>query len=65
MATTSTYHLYDGDTAEDLGVATHPQVDASLAAGSEGFILIDTDGNVVEPGSWAARQPGSRKVYVG
>lgn len=56
--------LCDASTAEVIGVATQEQVDASLAAGETGIILIDADGDVVEQGSWGARQPGVRSVYV-
>jgi hypothetical protein len=56
--------LFDGDTAEAIGPATTAQAEASFAAGVEGFILVDADGDVVTDGSWAATQPGVRKVYV-
>lgn len=60
----SNLSLYDGDTAELLGPATDAQVAASVAAKPDGIILIDADGDVVEPGSWAAERIGVRKVYV-
>lgn len=61
---TTTTDLYDADTAERIGQATSEQTEASLAAGPEGIITIDADGDVVEPGSWAAQQDGARRVYV-
>lgn len=56
-------HIYDAETGEQLGEVTAAQGKASAAAGPEGFILIDADGDVVEAGSWAAQQAGVRKVY--
>lgn len=56
--------LYDFETGEPIGPATTFQTAASFMAGPEGHILIDADGDVVEPGTWAAQQPGTRKVYV-
>ena len=56
--------LHDADTADKIGPATVEQTEASLAAGDTGVILIDADGDVIEPGTWAAQQPGTRKVYV-
>lgn len=61
---TAAYDLYDIETGEKIGPATQDQIDASLAAGDEGGIVIDSDGDVVDDGSWGAQQPGSRKVYV-
>lgn len=56
--------LVDSETGDDLGEATAEQIAASDAAGDEGHILIDVDGNVVQDGTWAAQQAGTRKVYV-
>lgn len=64
MTTQHTADLFDSDTAELIGPATEAQIAASLAAGETGHILIDADGDVIEPGTWAAQQPGVRKVYV-
>lgn len=58
------YTLHDYLTGERLGTATPAQVEASLAADDEGVIMIDADGNVITPGTWAAQQPGTRSVYV-
>lgn len=59
-----THTLYDADTAEPIGPATGAQASASLAAEPTGIILIDADGDPVAEGSWGARQPGTRAVYV-
>ena len=57
--------LYDADTGEMIGKPTGEQIDASLADAAGGRILIDADGEViVDAGSWAAQQPGVRRVYV-
>lgn len=63
VAHDSCWRLCDSDTGEDLGPATSQQAEAS-ARTVEGHILIDTDGDIVEPGSWASQQPGVRRVYV-
>jgi hypothetical protein len=55
--------LHDSETNEVLGDATNEQITHSLST-VEGHILVDADGNVVQPGTWAAQQPGVRKVYV-
>lgn len=55
---------YASETGAEIGPATAEQYAASIKAGDEGHILIDADGDVVEPGTWAAQQPGVRKVYV-
>lgn len=60
----TTFRLFDGDTTDEIGPATAAQIEASLAAGDTGLILIDGDGDVVEDGTWAAQQPGVRKVFV-
>lgn len=53
--------LMSGDTAEPIGRATRAQYLASMAAGPEGFILIDCDGGLLD----ARREVrGARKVYV-
>jgi hypothetical protein len=62
--TTHARSLHDSDTGDRIGCATVDQIDASYRAGDTGEILIDTDGDVVSSGSWAAQQPGVRKVYV-
>lgn len=62
--TTPARTLHDSDTDELIGTATPAQIDASDAAGDTGHILIDTDGDVVSPGTWAAQQPGVRRVWV-
>lgn len=59
----TTASLYDSDTAELIGPATTAQIEASMAT-DEGHILIDSDGDVVTDGTWAAQQPGVRRVYV-
>lgn len=56
--------LCDADTGECVGPATVAQAQASLAAGETGFILVDSDGDVITSDSWAAQQSGTRKVYV-
>jgi hypothetical protein len=58
------WRLHDGDTGADLGAATPAQIVASLADEPYGIILVDADGDVVSPGTWAAQQPGVRSVYV-
>lgn len=55
--------LHDSDTTEVIGVATAEQIEASHRT-VEGHILVDADGDVVEPGTWAAQQPGVRRCYV-
>jgi hypothetical protein len=57
------HRLYDYATGDDLGPATTEQIEASLAAGDDGAILIDADGDFVKPGSWGAQQPGTRPVF--
>ena len=59
----SGWRLRDSDSGEDLGPATSQQARES-ARTVEGHILVDADGHVVEPGSWAAQQPGIRRVWV-
>lgn len=56
--------LYDAETTERIGVATAEQIEASHAAGETGVILIDASGSPVTEGSWAAQQPGTRRVYT-
>ena len=56
--------IHDSDTGEMIGDATVDQIDASDLAGDTGHILIDADGDVVSPGTWAAQQSGVRRVYV-
>lgn len=58
------WSLYVADTGQWLGEATDAQVAASVAAKPDGIILIDADGDVVIDGTWAAQQPGVRKVHV-
>ena len=55
--------LRDGDTDASIRPATAAEIVQSLAT-AEGGILIDADGDVVQDGTWAAQQPGVRKVYV-
>lgn len=64
--TTTEYfdELFDADTNDAIGPATADQINASLAAGPTGIILIDADGDVVEFGTWPANQKGVRRVYV-
>lgn len=62
--TTDARTLHDSDTGELIGTATAAQIDASDGAGHTGHILIDTDGDVVTVGTWAAQQPGIRRVWV-
>lgn len=59
-----TDYLIDSETGCHIGAATPAQIEASDNAGPEGHILIGADGDVVQPGTWAANQPGTRKVYV-
>lgn len=62
-----TAHLYDADTADDLGIATAPQMaasDYSEAKGENGIFLIDADGDVCPDGSWDSQQAGVRRVYA-
>lgn len=56
--------LMDAETDELIGPATPAQIEASLAAGDTGMILIDADGDVIEQSSWDADQPGVRTVWV-
>jgi hypothetical protein len=63
-ATTTGADLMDADTGDKIGAATPAQIEASLAAGDTGIILIDADGDVVDDGTWAAQQPGVRRVWV-
>ena len=56
-------HLHDSNTTDVIGVATAEQIEASHRTG-EGHILVDADGDVVDPGTWAAQQPGVRRCYV-
>lgn len=62
--TETTRNLLDADTTEFVSIATAAQIEASDAAGDTGIIRIDSDGDVVEPGSWSYDQPGTRTVYV-
>ena len=54
--------LFDSETTALLGFATAAQFEASMAAGPEGHILIDDDGDVVDPGGFYADT--ARKVFV-
>ena len=56
--------LFDYATGDVVGAATPEQIEASLAAGDAGAILIDAAGYVIADGSWEAQQPGVRTVYV-
>jgi len=56
--------LYDADTNDRIAPATDDQIEASAAAGETGIILVDSDGTVLTPGTWAAEQPGVRHVYA-
>ena len=62
--TAAQYDLFDANTADKIGPATPEQIEASLAAGDTGTILVDADGNVVADGSWEHQQPGVRTAYV-
>jgi hypothetical protein len=66
LSTTSApkFDLFDADTDENLGEATSEQVAAWFFSDNEGFILIDEDGLVLIPGTWAAQQHRHRTVYV-
>ena len=64
MTTSTNPTLFNADTTDEIGPATAAQIEASLAAGDTGLILIDADGNVIHEGSWEAQQPGARKAYV-
>jgi hypothetical protein len=64
MTTNTTPQLRTADTDEVIGEATPAQIEASLAAGDTGIILIDADGDVIDDGTWAAQQPGVRRVWV-
>jgi hypothetical protein len=60
---TEAQRLYDSETSECLGLASHSQIDASATADDDyGRILIDSGGNVVEPGGFGSQ--GARKVFV-
>lgn len=62
-----THIMRDADTGDLLGEATPAQRQASNksnSTGQHGIILIDADGDVIAPSSWAATQPGTRKVYT-
>lgn len=57
--------LLDYNTGDKISPATPEQIEASLAAGDTGAILVDADGNVVADGSWEAQQSGVRTAYIG
>jgi hypothetical protein len=57
-------YLFDSESNDRIGAATAEQYAASILAGEAGHILIDISGVVVKEGSWEARQPGTRKVFV-
>jgi hypothetical protein len=63
-----THHLFDADTGDDLGPATPEQVAASNRSErreATGIIVIDGDGDVVEPGSFFDRpECRNRRVYT-
>jgi hypothetical protein len=56
--------LLDSDTGELVWSSATPQQWWASQATDEGHILIDADGDVTTPGTWAAAQPGVRKVCV-
>ena len=56
--------LLDADTGEIIFTSTTPQQWWASQATDTGHILIDADGDVVTAGTWAAGQPGVRKVSV-
>jgi hypothetical protein len=62
--TAAQYDLHDYNTGDKISPATPEQIEASLAAGDTGIILVDADGNVVAKGSWEAQQSGVRTAYV-
>ena len=61
---TTAQYLYEYNTSDKIGPATSDQIEASLAAGDTGTILVDADGNVVADGSWEAQQSGVRTAYI-
>ena len=61
-STQNTCHLFDADTAADLGPATAAQTEASYAAGVSGIIAVDSDGDVVPTGGFHVGR--LRSVYV-
>jgi len=56
--------VLDSDTGELVWSSATPQQWWASQATDEGHILIDADGDVVDPGTWAAQQPGTRRCYV-
>jgi len=56
--------VLDSDTGELVWSSATPQQWWASQATDGGHILIDADGDVTTPGSWAAQQPGVRKVCV-
>ena len=56
--------LLDSDTGETIFTSATPQQWWASQATDTGHILIDADGDVVTAGTWAAGQPGVRKVFV-
>lgn len=69
----SGHGLWCADSGESLGRATPdqaahsvygPAVFAMFGVAEGHIILIDSEGDVVHPGSWQADQSGVRRVYV-
>lgn len=56
--------VLDSDTNEVILTTATPEQWWASQANDEGHILIDAQGRVVVEGTWAAQQPGVRKVYV-
>lgn len=58
-------YLYDYSTAEQIGPATVEQIEASMAAGDTGAIVVDADsGQVLPEGADKSVWPSQRVVYV-
>lgn len=62
--TTQAWNLCCSETTDVLGAATPEQVAASLAAGPEGHIRIDAEGDVAPEGADPAVWGDLRRVYV-
>jgi len=56
--------LLDSDTNEVILTTATPEQWWASQATDAGHILVDADGDVVDPGTWAAQQPGVRSAYV-
>lgn len=60
----SGHAVYHSETGVLLASAATPEQWLASRESDEGHILIDTAGNVVQPGTWAASLPGTMKVFV-